>query len=264
MFSKQITNGRLNPAKIWHLPSLADELYNGGSIEKRKLTLELSKFTETPKANEISRIPCSIFDKNNCEDVADGFQITNLNNKKHIEITNWYISTNAEYVQSQVKTIYEIDPDKAKNEYSSLAQKWNIPNANFEKDIISDLNKEKAMFVSILSDLETHIIPLFSKTNEFDDETKFESLILDKLDKLGYQYHQLDGFENPVFRQVWMDYGLNGLRTKEWSKTFAGIFLNLKQEIHHKRIAERPAGGVSELHMTKWGAMSEAENDWED
>lgn len=266
MFSKQITNGRLLPQKIWHLPSLSDELYF--SKNKRSLIMETSKHSENPKHGELSRIRCSIFDKYNDEPVAEGFYITNMNNKKHIVITEWFISTNAEYVIEDIKDLYSKDSEKAKREFLHLVEKWNIQDGNFEKDIVVSINKEKEMIKNILKDFENHIIPLFFISISFNDETKYESYILEKLAKLGYEYHQLDGFENPIFNTVWKEYGLDKdnkiIQTTEWDKTFSGIFLNLKQEIQHKRIKERPAGGVSELHMTKWGPMSESEDDYED
>ena len=280
MFAKQIPNGRLLPKKIWHLPSLSDELYTGlvsltNDIRKRKLVVDTSRHPETPKYGEVSRFKCTIWDRENDESVAEGFQITNQNNKKSIEITEWHISTNAEYIFNFVKIAYAKDQDKAKLIYDKLVQKWDIPNPDFDKDILSSLRneetkqiKEQAIFQSILFNLEKFIVPLFNKSAEFDDETKFERLILDALSKLGYQYSQFGGFENPLFKQVWDEYGLNEqgqvIQTKEWSKTFAGIFLNLKEEIHHKRI-RRSNSGLSSQHMTKWGPMSEPEGDgWED
>lgn len=273
MFTKQIPNGKLLPKKIWHLPSLSDELYSGHisstqKILKRKLVIESARQPETPRFGEISRIKCTIYDRENDENVAEGFQITNQNNKKFFEITQWNILTNSQYIIHFTKTIYDTDPEKSKNEYNALFTKWNILDPDFEKDIVSSILKDKNMVKAILSSLETHIVPLFGKASGFDDETKFDRFVMDTLAQLGYQYNQFDGFENPMFKQAWEEYGLNEqgqvIQTQEWNKTFAGIFLNLKQQIHHKRIKERPAGGVSDLHMTKWGTMSESENNWED
>ncbi len=276
MFAKQIPNGRLLPKKVWHIPSLADELYNGpvsptSQMTKRRLFVDLSRQPETPKYGEISRVKCSIWDTEMDEQVASGFQITNQNNKKSIEIINWDIPTNAEYIFSYVKEVYAIDENKAKNHFDILVKKWNIPDANFEKDILTSLLKDKAIVQSILFNLEKFIVPLFDKYLEFDDETKFESYIVNSLSKLGYELPQgfSDGGSQSLFKQVWDEYGLNEqgnvIKTNKWGQTFSSIFLDLKEEIHHKRIKERSNSGVSSQHMTKWGPMSEPEGDgWED
>jgi len=268
MFAKQIPNGRLLPKKVWHIPSLADELYNGpvsptSQMRKRRIVVELARQPETPKYGEISRVKCSLWDKEMDEEIASGFQITNQNNKKSIEITKWDIPTNAEYIFSYVKEVYAIDENKAKNHFDILVKKWDIPDANFEKDILTSLLKDKAIIQSILFNLEKFIVPLFDKYLEFEDETKFQSYIVNSLSKLGYELSDGD------FKQVWDEYGLNEqgdvIKTNKWGQTFSSIFLNLKEEIHHKRIKERSNSGVSSQHMTKWGPMSEPEGDgWED
>jgi hypothetical protein len=272
MFAKQVANGRELPKKVWHLPSLANELYNGGSIDKRRLFIEKgSSRGETLKYGEKERVPCIIVDReNHYHNIAEGVQVTNLNGKQFIEITSWDIKTNAQYIIEAVKAIYHKDPDKAKREYDRLTQLWDIPNPSFDKDITQALHEDKKIAQEMLAKVEKHVVPILNSSHEFWDETKFSTLVEETLNKLGLSIggNWSDDANEFFVDNVWEAYGLNEhgtvIKATNRAESFSSIFMTKKLEVSHRRIKEKPAGGVSSQHWTKFGPMSESEGDWED
>jgi len=254
MFTKQITNGRTLPTKIWHLPSFKEELYYG-SKDRRRLYIDSTSHTIPAKYGEVSRTECELRLASEYDEViAWCVEVVKENGKKHWEITKWLIKPNAYYIFEEVKSLYP--KDSARKLFDKLVQEWDIPNASFEQDIVASIKKDEAMIQSYLVTIQASVLPLLNE--EYEDEIEFNKIFTQTLVD-----HKLEG---EFFKdRVWETYGLDddGNFVKD-VKTLSSIFLDRKLEIHHKRITNSTNKDISPLHWTRWGAMSEAENDWED
>ncbi len=254
MYTKQITNGRALPNKIWHLPSLTKELYYG-SEDRRRLYIDSTHRTIPAKYGEVSRTECELrLASEYDEAIAWCVEVVKENGKKHWEITKWLIKPNATYIFEKVKSLYPAE--SSRKLFDKLVLEWDIPNASFEQDIVASIKKDEAMIQSYLVTIQASVLPLLNE--EYEDEIEFNKIVKQTLSD-----HKLEGefFED----QVWDTYGLDADGNfVKGVKTFSSIFLGKELEIHHKRINNSTNKDISPLHWTRWGAMSESENDWED
>lgn len=243
---KQVVNGRALPTKVWHIPSLNDELFYEEQIYlyKRKIGVEEGKEV-APKIGEISRKEVVFIDKNNhFQEIARGFVFVNKNNKRNFVITTWEIPTNAEHIIDISVSIYSSSPEKARAYYDKMVAKWDIPNPNFEKDVVETSLQIEKIYQDYLEHAREIVSPIIERWEEFDDEHKFENAIIQALTIQGFKWNQFDGFTDPIFHGVFDDHFDKNIEERQ-------------EKIKEKRRKKEHSNGVSTQYWGRYGSSFE-------
>jgi hypothetical protein len=281
MFAKQINNGRELPKRLWHLPSLKDELYNGkisknawNDIEPRKVvvdTREEPPVSVPTKYGEVSRQLVLLVDLANSQygsqKIASAYQVAGSNGKRWYEIKEWFIETNAKYIAMlPIQYILE-EPSKlpqAEAYYNKLMDKWGI-DKDFDRDVLREVYKvknakalkeqEKERLKPII---ESELVPIFNNWESYPSEDSWLLAVNNKIKSLG-----LEG--NEAFIELFG--GTNLFKSLDPFKNRLPYTDSLSLVKDHISVRLRSRGKdnlIPHSHMTKWGPSFESEDDWED
>jgi len=277
MFAKQVNDGRSLPKRVWHLPSLKDELYNGkissngwSDIEPRKIVVDMREnppVSVPHKYGEVSRQAVVLIDLANsqygAEKIAPAYQVAGANGKRWYEIKEWFIETNSKYISMYPIQVILNDPSKiplVEAYYNKQMDKWGI-NKDFDRDVLREVYKIKN--VKALKEqekeklkpiIESELVPIFNNWESYTSENKWVKAVEDKITELG-----LD--ENEAFKELYK--GVNVFKSLDPFNERLPYTNSLSLVKDHISIRLRPTG-IAHSHMTKWGPSFESDNEWED
>jgi len=274
MFAKQVNDGRSLPKRLWHLPSLKDELYNGEissngwhDIEPRKIVVDMRG--EPPvsvphKYGEVSKQAVVLIDlANSTTKVAYAYQVVGANGKRWYEIKEWLIEPNAKYIA--MYPIQAILNDSSKTPqieayYNKQMSKWGI-DKDFERDVLKEVYKIKNAKAlkeqekdSLKPIIESEIVPIYNNWEYYKTEENWLRSLNNKIKELG-----LEG--NEAFKELYEK--PNVFKSLDPFKERLPYTNSLSLVKHHIELRLRPEG-IGHSHMTKWGPSFESDDGWED
>jgi len=277
MFAKQVNDGRSLPKRLWHLPSLKDELYNGEissngwqDIEPRKIVVDMKgehPVSVPHKYGEVSRQAVVLIDLANSQygatKVAYAYQVVGANGKRWYEIKEWLIEPNAKYIA--MYPIQAILNDSSKTPqieayYNKQMSKWGI-DKDFERDVLKEVYKIKNAKAlkeqekdSLKPIIESEIVPIYNNWESYKTEENWLRSLNNKIKELG-----LEG--NEAFKELYE--GVNVFKSLDPFKERLPYTDSLSLVKHHIELRFRPEG-IGHSHMTKWGPSFESDDGWED